>query len=152
MSASDTGTTSTGQSSISAHNHTRTKLNTNERQDFQPTRFIDITMSDEEGTSAVPSPVVTGHADPSGGRGSYREEETEEVSGSEFSELESSEVEMEVEEEWEGKGHGRPNFRRAASGAWQPQSTQGFFQRGGDNIFDTPGKSVIDNRRVREPS
>ena len=46
-----------------------------------------------------------------GDRGDYRGEEMEEDSGSELSELESSEGEMEVEEEWEGKGCGRPNFK-----------------------------------------
>jgi len=81
--------------------------------------------------------MVTASAGPSegsllrelvGDRGDYRGEEMEEDSGSELSELKSSEGEMEVEEEWEGKGHGRPNFKRATTGAGQQQSTQDVFQ------------------------
>jgi len=102
--------------------------------------------------------MVTASAGPSDGsllrelvgdRGDYRGEEMEEDSGSELSELESSEGEMEVEEEWEGKGCGRPNFKRATTGARQQQSTQDFFRRGGDNIFDTPGKSVMGGALAR---
>jgi len=103
--------------------------------------------------------MVTASAGPSegsllrelvGDRGNYRGEEMEEDSGSELSELESSEEEMEVEEEWEGKGHGRPNFERATTGAGQRQSTQDFFRRGGgDNIFDTPGKPVMGGALAR---
>ena len=84
-----------------------------------------------------------------GDRGDYRVEEMEEDSGSELSELESSEGEMEVEEEWEGKGHRRPNFKRATTGAGQQQSTQDFFRRGGDNIFDTSGKLVMGGALAR---
>jgi len=84
-----------------------------------------------------------------GDRGDYRGEEMEEDSGSELSKLESSEGEMEVEEEWEGKGCGRPNFKRATAGARQQQSTQEFFRRGvqlsmGElNIFNSPGKTPM---------
>jgi len=72
------------------------------------------------------APMVTASASPSEGsllwdlmedRGDYRGEEMEEDSGSKLSELESSEGEMEVEEEWEGKGRRRPNFERATTGA-----------------------------------
>jgi len=98
------------------------------------------------------APMVSASAGPSegsllqelvGDRGDYRGEEMEEDSGSELSELESSEGEMEVEEEREGKGHRRPNFKRATTGGGQQQSTQDFFRRGGDNIFDTSGKPVM---------
>jgi len=84
-----------------------------------------------------------------GGTGGYREEEMVDNSESELSELESSEVGMEVEEEWEGKGRGRPNFKHATAGAGQQQSTQEFFRRGGDDIFDTPGKSVMGGALAR---
>jgi len=58
-----------------------------------------------------------------GDTGSYREEKMVEDSGIELSELESSVVGMEVEEEWEGKGRGRLNFKRATSGPRQQQYT-----------------------------
>ena len=102
--------------------------------------------------------MVTAGAGPIGGSllrelvgdtGGYREEEMVDNSGSELRELESSEVGMEVEEEWEGKGHRRPNFKRATAGAGQQQSTQEFFRHGGDDIFDTPGKSVMGGALVR---
>jgi len=80
---------------------------------------------------------------------SYREEKMVEDSGSELSELESSVVGMEVEEEWEGKGRGRPNFKRTTSSAGQQQSTQDFFRRGDNDIFDTPGKSAMGGALVR---
>ena len=101
--------------------------------------------------------MVTASAGPSegsllrelvGDRGDYRGEEMEEDSGSELK-LESSEGEMEVEEEWEGKGCGRPNFKRATTGARQQQSTQDFFRRGAQlstgelNIFDSPRKTPM---------
>jgi len=80
-----------------------------------------------------------------------QEEEMEDNSGSELSEVESSAVAgMEVDEapkKWEGQDRGRPNFKRAAPGAGQQQSTQEFFRRGAQlsigalNIFDTPGKT-----------
>jgi len=104
------------------------------------------------------APMVTASASPSegsllrelvGDRGDYRGEEMEEDSGSELSELKSSEGEMEVEEEWEGKGHGRPNFKRATTGAGQQQSTQDVFQCGGDNIFGMPGKPVMGGALAR---
>jgi len=102
--------------------------------------------------------MVTASAGPSegsllrelvGDRGDYRGEEMEEDSGSELSELESSGGEMEVEEEWEGKGCGRPNFKRATTGTRQQQSTQEFFRRGAQlsmgelNIFDSPRKTPM---------
>jgi len=64
-------------------------------------------------------------------------------SGSELSELESSRMEAEGEEDWEGKDRSRPNFARAAVGAGQQLSSQEFFCHGaklsgGDNIFSTP--------------
>jgi len=74
------------------------------------------------------APMVTASAGPSegsllwelvGDRGDYRGEEMEEDSGSELSELKSSEGEMEVEEEWEGKGCGRPNFKCTTTSARQ---------------------------------
>jgi len=82
----------------------------------------------------------------------------EEDSGSELSELESSEGEMEVEEEWEGKGCGRPNFKRATTGARQLQSTQEFFRRGAQlsmgelNMFDSPGKTPMRGALARSLS
>jgi len=82
----------------------------------------------------------------------------EEDSGSELSELESSEGEMEVEQEWEGKGCGRPNFKRATTGARQQQSTQKFFRRSAQlsmgelNIFDSPGKMPIRGALARSLS
>jgi len=109
-------------------------------------------MSGEATLPSGAAPMVAASAGPSegsllrelgGDTGSYREEKMVEDSGSELSELESSVVGMEVEEEWEGKGHGRPNFKRATSGAGQQQSTQDFFRRGGNDIFDTPGKSAM---------
>jgi len=102
--------------------------------------------------------MVTASAGPSDGsllrglvgdRGDYRVEEMEEDSGSELSELESREGEMEVQEEWEGKGCGRPNFKRATTGTRQQQSTQEFSWRGGDNIFYTPGKPVMGGALAR---
>jgi len=109
------------------------------------------------------APMVTASAGPSegsllrelvGDRGDYRGEEMED-SGSE---LESSEGEMEVEEEWEGKGCRRPNFKRATTGARQQQSTQDFFRRGAQltmgelNIFDSPGKSPMREALTRSLS
>jgi len=82
----------------------------------------------------------------------------EEDSGSELSKLDSSEGEMEVEEEWEGKGCGRPNFKRATTGARQQQSTQEFFRRGAQlsmgelNIFDLPGKTPMRGALARSVS
>jgi len=76
--------------------------------------------------------MVTASAGPSegsllqelvGDRQDYRGEEMEEDSDSELSQLESSEGEMEVEENWQGKGCGRPNFKHATTGARQQQST-----------------------------
>jgi len=111
--------------------------------------------------------MVTASAGPSegsllwelmGDRGDYRGEEMEEDSGSELSELESSEGEMEVEEEWEGKGCGRTNFKRATTGARQQQSTQDFFRRGAQlstgelNIFDLPGKTPMRGALARSLS
>jgi len=78
-----------------------------------------------------------------GDTGSYREAKMVEDSESELSELESSVVGMEVEEEWQRKCCGRPNFKRATSGAGQQQSTQDFFRCGGNDIFDTPEKSAM---------
>jgi len=113
------------------------------------------------------APMVTASAGPSegsllrelvGDRGDYRGEEMEEDSGSELSELESSEGEMEVEEEWEGKGCGRPNFKRATTGARQQQSIQEFFRRGAQlstgelNIFDSPGKTSMRGALTRSLS
>jgi len=109
-------------------------------------------MSGEATLPSEAAPLVTAGAGPSegsllrelvGGTGGYREEEIVDDSGSELSEFESSEVGMEVEEEWEGKGRGRPNFKHATAGAGQQQSMQEFFRHGGDDIFDTPGKSVM---------
>ena len=78
-----------------------------------------------------------------------QEEEMEDDTSSELSELESSVAgEMAVDEateEWEGQARGRPNYKRAAPGAGH-QSTQEFFRRGAQlsmgelNVFDTPGK------------
>ena len=113
------------------------------------------------------APMVTASAGPRegsllrelvGDRGDYRGEEMEEDSGSELSDLESSGGEMEVEEEWEGKGCGRPNFKRATTGARQQQTTQEFFRRGvqlsmGElNIFDSPGKTHMRGALARSPS
>ena len=83
-------------------------------------------MSGKATQPSVAAPMVTASAGPNNGsllrelvgdRGDYRGEEMEEESGSNLSELESSEGEMEVEEEWEGKGCGRPNFKSATTGA-----------------------------------
>jgi len=79
----------------------------------------------------------------------YSDKKMVEDSGSELSELASSVVGMEVEEKWEGKSHGRPNFKRATSGAGQQQSTQDFFRHGGNDIFDTPGKSAMGGALAR---
>jgi len=73
----------------------------------------------------------------------------EEDSGSELSKLESNGGEMEVEEQWEGNSCGRPNFKRATTGARQQQSTQEFFRRiaqlsmGELNIFGSPRKTPM---------
>jgi len=56
---------------------------------------------------------------------------------------------MEVEEEWEGKGCGRPNFKCNTTGTRQQQSTQDFFRRGAQlsmgelNIFDSLRKTPM---------
>jgi len=104
------------------------------------------------------APMVTASAGPSegslqrelvGDRGDYRGEEMEDDSGCELSELESSGGEMEVEEEWQEKGCGRPNFKRATTGARQQQSIQEFFRHGAQlsmgklNIFDLPAKTPM---------
>jgi len=124
-------------------------------------------MSGEGGTSAAPAPVVTGGddyveeqllRDLVGDREALREVEMGEDSGSELSELESSRMETEEEEEWEGKNRGRPNFARAAAGVGQRQSTQEFFRRGAAfsrgelNIFDTPGKTPMRGALARSLS
>ena len=124
-------------------------------------------MSGDGGTSAAPAPVVTGGddyveeqhlRDLVGDREALREVEMGEDSGSELSELESSRMETEEEEEWEGKDRGRPNFARAAAGVGQRQSTQEFFCRGaaysmgGLNIFDTPGKTPMRGALARSLS
>jgi len=74
---------------------------------------------------AAPAPVLTGGEDYveeqhlrdlMGDREALREVEMGEDSGSELSELESSRMETEEKEEWEGKDRGRPNFACAATG------------------------------------
>jgi len=131
-------------------------------QKSRETSFGDSTMSDEEGTSAAKAPVVAGSADLSGGKGDYREEEMDDTSGSELSELESSEVKMKEEEEeveeWEGKSCGRPNYERATAGVGRQQSTPEFFRRGAQpsmselNIFDRPGKTPMRGALARSLS
>jgi len=89
-------------------------------------------MSAEATGSTNSAPMVTDEVDSSpvrelvrDGKG-YREVEMEDA-GSEGS---SGAEEEEAESECEGKGGGRPNFKRAARGAGKLQSTQEFFRRG----------------------
>jgi len=123
-------------------------------------------MSEEGGKSTDPAAVVAAGADHGegdylrglvGDREAVREVEMGDDSRSELSELESSRMEAEEEEEWEGKDRGRPNFARAAAGAAQQQSTQEFFRRGaqfsgGDNIFSSPGKTPMRGALARSLS
>jgi len=80
-----------------------------------------------------------------GDAGDYREVDMGDAGSEASSGL--SELESEVEEEWEGKDRGRPNFRRAAPGAGRQQSTQEFFRRGNDSsrddIFSEPNKQIM---------
>ena len=119
--------------------------------------FIRRAMSGGTGPSNDAAPVVTAELDHRessllrelvGDQEALREVEMGEDSGSEPSEPESNAAAAgEMEEEWEGKGCGMSNFRRAAPGAGQHLSTQEFFRRGAQlsmseiNIFGTPGKT-----------
>ena len=125
-------------------------------------------MTGGAGESTEAAPVVAANIDQSesallrervGDKEVLREVEMGDDSGSELTELESS-VGGTMEAgggEWEGKGRGRPNFRRAAPGAGQQQSIQDFFRHGAQlsmgelNIFDTPGKTCEKVMAVRTP-
>jgi len=105
--------------------------------------LTDITMSGGETVPDETAPLVAVEASQSessllrelvGDAGDYREVDMGDAGSKASSGL--SELESEVEEEWEGKDHGRLNFRRAAPGAGQQQSTQEFFRRGNDSLCD----------------
>jgi len=117
--------------------------------------------------STEAAPLVADHigthllAEQVGDQETYREEEMEDV----VSDAESSDLsELESEEEgkqWEGKDKGRPNFKRAAAGTGQQQSTQEFFRRGNgcdngmrddDNFFATTGKQSMRGALARSLS
>jgi len=112
--------------------------------------------------STEAAPLVAKHIDAHllaeqvGDQGTYREEEMDDAeSGAKSSDLSKLESETE-EEQWEGEDKGRPNYKRAAAGAGQLQSTQEFFRRGNghdnDNFFATAGKHSMRGVLVRSLS
>jgi len=117
--------------------------------------------------STEAAPLVADHigthllAEQVGDQKTYREEEMEDVeSDAESSDLSGLESEEEGKQ-WEGKDEGRPNFKCAAAGTGQQQSTQEFFRRGNgcdngmrddDNFLATTGKPSIRGALARSLS